>query len=212
MDLRNILTHFVVDLENGVILTPVKSVSSGKATQEGIPNSSLIAIANVLPWRQKDYSQFDLWRDDLVWAVGGKVDAMPEHLKTPEMYAKKKLAYLRQTYLYALEVFFQMYLGRTVDNYDQGLDAYIINEVEQCNPLAGYYTYALQEYARIIGIHPETAYNELKLRYDTQCLARIRNFALYSKWVDLMNACETKEQLQKALKDANDEIWGKAVI
>jgi hypothetical protein len=212
MDLRNILTHFVVDLENGAILTPVRSVSAGKATQEGIPNSSLIAIANVLSWRQKDYSKFDLYKDDLVWAVGGILDYMPEHLKTPEMYAKKELASLRHIYLYALEVFYQMYLGRTVDNYDQGLDAYINNEMEQCNPLAGYYTYAIKEYARILDIHPETAYNEFKLRYDTQCLARIRNFALYTKWIEIMNTCNTKEQLQKALKDANADIWGKAVI
>jgi hypothetical protein len=212
MDLRNTLLNLVVDLSNGVVLTAAKSASSARAVSKGIDNTNVVTLPNILPWRKKEYDIYDFRKDDLVWAVGGKIDLMPSHLKTKEVYAKKELATLREIYLHALEVFFQMYLTRTIDNYDQGLDGYITNELEQCNPLADYYTYAIQEYARITGVHPSTAYNEFKLRYETQSLARIRNFALYTKWVDIMNECVDKEQLQKALKDANAEIWNKATI
>jgi len=212
MDLRNILTHIVVDLANGAVLAKVPSVSAAQNITKGIDNSNVITLPSVLPWRSKDYKQFDFDKDDLVWSVGGNINFMPDHLKTKDYYAKKELAGLRCTYIYALEVFFQTYIARIVDSYDQGLDAYINNELEQCNPLAGYYTYAIKEYARIAGVHPETAYNEFKLRYDSQSLTRIRNLALYNKWVDIMNSCTEKDQFQKAIKDANAEIWGKAVI
>lgn len=210
MDLRNILIQLVVDLENGAVLCRPQSTSTAKSVVKGIQNSSVCTLASSLVWKAREYKDFDFNKDDLVWSVGGKIMLMPDHLKTDEFYAKKELAQERSKYIYALEVYFQMYLTRVVDYYDQGTEAYIISELDQCNPLANYYTYGIQEYARVLGIHPETAYKEFKLRYDTQMLTRLRNFAMFQKWLDIMNTCYTKEELQEALKNANNEIWGKA--
>lgn len=210
MDLRNILIQLIVDLENGAVLCRPQSTSTAKSIVKGMQNTSVCTLASSLVWKAREYKDFDFNKDDLVWSVGGKIMLMPDHLKTDEFYAKKELAQERSKYIYALEVYFQMYLTRIVDYYDQGTEAYIISELDQCNPLANYYTYGIQEYARVLGIHPETAYKEFKLRYDTQMLTRLRNLAMFQKWLDIMNTCHTKEELQEALKNANNEIWGKA--
>ena len=210
MDLRNILVQLVVDLENGAVLCRPQSTSAARGVIKGIQNTSVCTLASSLAWKWREYKDFDFNKDDLVWSVGGKIMPMPDHLKTDDFYAKKTLAQERAKYIYALEVYFQMYLTRVVDFYDQATEAYIISELDQCNPLANYYTYGIQEYARVLDIHPETAYKEFKLRYDTQMLARMRNLAMFQKHLDLMNQCTTKEQLQDALKNANNEIWGKA--
>jgi len=210
MDLRNILTQLVVDLENGAVLCRPKYTSVAKGVTKGIDNTTVVTLASNLQWKIKEYSPFDFDKDDLVWSVGGVIALMPDHLKTDAYRAKKKLAQERARYITALEAYFQMYLTRVVDFYDQATEAYIISELEQCNPLANYYTYGITEYARVLDIHPETAYKEFKLRYDTQMLVRLRNLAMYQKHLDLMNQCNTREELQDALKNANNEIWGKA--
>lgn len=210
MDLRNTLVQLVVDLENGAVLCRPQSTSTARGVIKGIQNTSVCTLASSLTWKAREYKGFDFNKDDLVWSVGGNIKPMPDHLKTDDFYAKKQLAQERAKYIYALEVYFQMYLTRVVDFYDQATETYIISELDQCNPLANYYTYGIQEYARVLDIHPETAYKEFKLRYDTQMLARMRNLAMFQKHLDLMNQCTTKEQLQDALKNANNEIWGKA--
>jgi hypothetical protein len=115
---------------------------------------------------------------------------------------RRHLAKLRITFLYGLEVNFQRELDHAAEYMPDHLVSFIYDELADCDPRAGRYTKAIEEYAALQDITVEVAYQELRMKLQSKGMAKLRNYALYQKYMMQMNSCTTREQLNKVFEEA----------
>jgi hypothetical protein len=201
MDLQYACPTVIIEMGHGSVLCKSRTVSSANATVKGLFNTT----ARMVPTQLAQFAhvkELDFDNKFIIMNIRGEVKDLPEHLITPEYLDLKKLAKLRNDFLWSLETRLQEGIWRLHDFYEPTLEAFLISELANCNPETNEYTDALYEYASVSDIDVATVYQELKMKTRTSGLIRLRNRAIYDKYVRIMNTANTREELVNVMKDA----------
>lgn len=186
-------THIVVDVLNGGVLCRAHSASNAHAVALGFVNSIPAILPTSIVWNVTQLAEgtdFDDLSQHYQYSKNVFVVPLPKHLITEAWIKRRALAKARADALWAWEVCCNKYLAeRSFDYYFPGMmDAYLSEQLRACDPATGHYTSAIIEWATISQVAVDTAYQELKLRYESLGLRLIRNHALYYRYVQAINA------------------------
>ena len=199
---------YIVEVGYGTILCKSRSVTSANATVKGLFNTAIRMIAVQLN-QFSHFTNIDFDNKHFKVDLRGEVEELSPHLVTPEFLELKRIAKLRNEFLWALELRLQEGIYRLQDYYEPTLEAFLLSELTLCDPETGTYTDALHEYANISEVDVETVYQELTMKSRTAGIIRLRNKALYDKYVRKMNTASTKEELLIIMKGALDDAYSK---
>jgi hypothetical protein len=144
--------------------------------------------------------------------INGNLEALPDHLITAEYRELKELATMREESIWALELYLQEGIGRVNSYYDDTLPAFLISELNKCDPANNYYTNAIHEYATICEIDASFAYQELSLTSYTAGLITLRNKAIYNKYVVKFGSAYTRQDCDLLIKQALDDAYRKHTL
>lgn len=208
MDLQYSCPTVIIEMSHGSVLCTTRSVSSANATVKGLFNTTARMIPTILS-RFAHVRELDFDNRFIIMDIRTGVKDLAEHLITPEYLELKKLAKLRNDFLWALETRLQEGIWRLHDYYEPTLESFLLSELSDCDPETSYYTDALYEYASISDIDVATVYQELRMKTRTSGLIRLRNRAVYDKYVRIMNTANTKEELNIALGNALNDAYVK---
>jgi len=204
----NCLTY-IVEMGYHSILCKARSVASANATAKGMFNTTV----RMIPIQLNQFSHIkEIDFDNKCINIdmsGTGVNELSTHLITPEYLEIKRLARLRSDFLWALEIRLHEGIWRLHDYFDPKLEAFLLGELTKCNPETNEYTDALHEYATISEVDVATIYQELDMKTRTAGLIRLRNRALYDKYVRIMNTANTREEMIVILNDALTDAYSK---
>lgn len=194
--------HVVADIETGLIYAPAPSGACATALTLGLVNSAAYSFPTQLPLRKDEWDGCDFENGLYQLLKVSEVRPFPKDLIRQDLLNRKYLAKLRATFIYGLEVHFQRELEHVAEYMPDNLVPFIYHELADCDPRAGTYTSAIEEYAALQGIDPEVAYQELRMKLQSSGMAKLRNYALYEKYMMQMNSCTTRKQLREVFEAA----------
>jgi hypothetical protein len=209
MDLQYACPTFLVEMGYHSILCKARSVASANATAKGMFNTTV----RMIPMQLNQFSHIkEIDFDNRYINInmsGTVINDLATHLITPEYLEIKRLARLRSEFLWALEVRLHEGIWRLHDYYEPKLEAFLLSELTKCNPATNEYTDALHEYAAISEVDVATIYQELDMKTRTAGLIRLRNKALYDKYVRIMNTANTRDEMLIILHNALTDAYSK---
>jgi len=85
-------------------------------------------------------------------------------------------------------------------------------EIKQCDSDKGIFTPMIAEYARISERPVAEVFDELKLKIETENLAKFRITALAEKFKDKINQAITQEDMDQVKAQMYIEFWGNAIL
>lgn len=208
MNLQNDVVPLLVETNHHSVLYKCKSFTSANSVSKGLLNTAVrfvpIALRRYAPLRNID------WNNEFhIIDPVGDLEPLTEYLITPEYRELKALAALRAEGIWALELYLQEGISRVNTYYDDTLPAFLISELNKCDPKNNYYTDAIHEYASISELDVNFAYQELSLTSHTAGLITLRNKALYDKYVIKFNSVYTRQECDLLIKQALDDAYRK---
>ncbi len=208
MNLQNDVMTLLVETNHSSVLCRCKSFTSGNSVSVGLLNTSVrfvpISLRRYAQMRTIDWNSQNYHIDP-----NGSLEVLPDYLITSEYRRLKELAILREESIWALELYLQEGIGRVNTYYDDTLAAFLISELNKCDPANNYYTDAIYEYATICEIEPSFAYQELNLKSQTAGLVTLRNKAIYDKYVIKFGSVYTRQECDLLIKQALDDAFRK---
>lgn len=124
----------------------------------------------------------------------------PKELLSQDWYAKRHLANIRADALMVLEQRCERYLSRSKHFIgDEIFLQFLGKELDLCDPKTVSYTPAIQEWADINNRQVDSAYQELKMHYESSSISVMRIHALWNKYVEIINSKKEKSEMEDAL-------------
>ena len=138
--------------------------------------------------------------------IGQFLDQLLPNLITPEFLAKRKKMLFLQERLVTLRNICEREVTRAISYIDFGSDAYLISQLNKCDPLFNRYTNVVIEYAGINEIDESTAYQELLMLVESNGLIRLRNYAIFNKAATTMSLSKTKEEINTVIAQVEADV------
>ena len=111
-----------------------------------------------------------------------------------------KLAEIRSKYLHKLELKTLQYIQRFQGLYDDTTLYFIGSALSLSNPYLNKFDFAILEYANMLNIEPISAYNHLKMKYDSYKMLKIKSYASYEKYRNEINNYLEKNDIKNIYK------------
>ena len=111
-----------------------------------------------------------------------------------------KLAEIRSKYLHKLELKTLQYIQRFQGLYDDTTLYFIGSALSLSNPDLNKFDFAILEYANMLNIEPISAYNHLKMKYDSYKMLKIKSYASYEKYRNEINNYLEKNDIKNIYK------------
>jgi hypothetical protein len=197
--------YLLVDRNNEGLLCTVTSQTVGINLLGGILDSRLIE----LPLHRVKYSIFSHHDfDNEYLRITPKRDvSLLDPIHITENYLNKRVeAVARAKYLELLEMISFLSLAKSHMGYPADMTQILGNELMLCDPETDKYSVGIIEYADIHKIPPQAAYQELKFRVQGAKLTKIRDFAIFQKYVRVFNTCAVGK-LEENYKKLRQEIF-----
>ena len=188
--------YYLWDLNTKWVLCETSSRAAVHAASEGILNS-LIFVSFGSDVEKSDFLIMDLFK-------GGKI--VPATTTPSEKDLKLiKLAKLRTQYLHRLEVLLEKYIHTYCSPLNDGVNNYLSTlslgeDFNTSHPL-------VVEYSGILGISNTEGYNDLKMRFDSYGLLKIKAFAFFEKFKKQINACYSEQEAISILEQTKYELY-----
>ena len=116
---------------------------------------------------------------------------------TEEWLNKRNLCNLRARHLRNLETMCERYVARTKTFFsDEIFLQYLSTQLPLVKSQTNDYPDSIKEWAEIRSLTPQSAYNELKMIYESTGITMMRAHAIWHKYVDLINNLDTEEDLK----------------
>jgi hypothetical protein len=208
MNLQDDVVALLVETNHNSVLYKCKSFTSGNATARGLLNTAVRFIPVKL-LRYSSLKTIDWAKEFYTMDIKGTIEPMPEYLITDDYLKLKYIASVRAECLWALELYLQEGISRVIDYYDDNLSAFLVAELNKCNPAEDYYTDAIHEYADIAEIEPKYVYQEMSMTVNTAGLVRLRNKAIYDKYVIKFGSANSREECDELIKQALEDAYRK---
>jgi hypothetical protein len=193
------------ELTHGILCESI-SISIAHSVSLGFINSSVKILASSLPWLENNYNYN--YNDIGQHYEFKKMKILPlkENLINDEYLNIKRLAILRNSYHRSWETKCKQHLQNRNHDYHglSMLGGYLNIQLEQCKPQLNFYTSAIHEWAIISEVPVATAYQELRIKSDTIGIQYLQNHAIYQKYVNLLNKCLHKTELEDVILEGLD--------
>jgi hypothetical protein len=195
LNVDNTLRFFVWEPSSKLVLCETLSGTLAHAVSEGILNSQ-VHVSFPVQYEAPQFLIYDHLASKLCVA---NFTPSEKHLKLI------KLATLRKQYIHRLEVLLQKY----VDTYCSPIEVQTHNYLSTLSlgedfnishPL-------VVEYSGILGISNTEGYNDLKMRFDSYGLLKIKAFAFFEKFKKQINACYIEQEAISILEQAKYELY-----
>lgn len=132
---------------------------------------------------------------------------LDKEIITADWIKKRKIANLRSKYIRNLESTCERYLGRLKKFVsDEVFFQYLSSQLPLVNIEKNQYPNSIIEYAEIANLTPFSAYQELKMIYDSTGISHMRIHAVWNKYVDEINTFETEEDVQNIYQRIETEL------
>jgi hypothetical protein len=124
---------------------------------------------------------------------------MDQKLITREWIARRQLGNFRARLMIELETHCERYLARSVNFCGDEISLpYIQKQLELSNPDFNIYSPGIQEWADIVEMPVEVAYQELKMKFDSSSISVMRVHAIWSKFVNKFNNITLEDNITSA--------------
>lgn len=182
--------YFLIDLATGGVLysTPTQEVMVGL----------LGAFIDVLPYQlslrlSPMYRDWNFEEEALQFSyTDHKFYPLPAELRTQAFLEKQKMAVIKARFVEKLVAYCEIARATVTLGVSPQIYSDLEVEIRLCRPEEGYFTPAIHEYAATMQIAPAICVEELKMKTESARLLRIRNFAIYQKYLELI---QTKDFL-----------------
>lgn len=147
--------------------------------------------------------------------IGKDASAVPlrENLITPQWIEKRKSLLLRLYWIKNLESLVRSMTIKTTEYFGSfNFEGFLMSQLTQSDPVTGYYTSAVKEWAAIQEISDATAFQELTIRSEHYGLTYMRNHAIYLKYLRKINTSNTAEEYLQCCNLAWDELLRNALV
>lgn len=131
---------------------------------------------------------------------------MPTNLVTEHFLARRKVAAAKATYIRGLQLLCQAARDTTTLGVPDVIYSDLEAELRNSDSAKGIYTPAIEEYAALLNVSPEACVHELRMKVESGRLIRIRNLAIYQKYLDRI-AASSIEDLKTFFDDLNKELF-----
>lgn len=199
----------ILDLHNGGILHEPRS----RDVMVGLLEGTLDAIPyQLFPelWSEElreQYANFDFGIDMLFLSPKDRLfHRMPEALVTDSFLERRQIAKERASYIYKLQLLCEGARETNSLGVPQEIFADIEFELQKCRPDQHEFTTAIHEYASCVGLTPAACFEDLRMKVEGGRIVRIRNFAIYRKYLDLIHSTP-RHLLKKVFVDLNNELF-----
>ena len=202
-------------METEGVLCESTTPSIAQAVSLGFINSTIKVLPLSFSKFKETYGHYNFNQLDTFYTHQNmQVKEMNPNIVTDKWISTKKLAHLRNNFHSAWEARCKQFLqNRNHDFHTLGVfDGYLWNQIEKCDPTNNYYTQAIQEWASISDVCPDTAYQELKMRAESIALQYIRNHAVYQRYVQLINKETTEKALRGVFSKGMEHLYGRVQI
>lgn len=203
--------YLVFDCKTKGVLCIARTASVANSVSLGFINSLSDMLPTSIPLRAQKLAHLDLKRD-ILKVNRGNLEPLEDHLRTPEFLEQRRVAGLRERFIYGLEAHLRRFTLRSYLDFDPRVMTSLLDQLNRSDPESGDYALGIREYAAIQDIDPAVAYQEIRLVVDTNDLIKIRGWALYNKYVNKFNQCSTEQQCQAVFDQAINDILYKAEI
>lgn len=213
----------VVEQETFIIIGKTENIRVANALSRGIMNVSPMLVSfdkKIDP--SKNYLLLKM--ENSVWRDGSSNTAMPsrelnksqkkydilEVEQIPEKIKRiKEIFEIRKKGLELLDQNCMRYTSRLFNFFgDHLFYSSILKEIEKSNPKSNYYSDGILDWAHISNTTPNSAYQQLKLEYDSISISMIKMHALWSKYVERINSMSNEDQIiQLVNQDFELEIF-----
>jgi hypothetical protein len=208
MNLQEYVITLLVETNHNSILCKCKSFTSANAVTKGLLNTSVrfipISLRRYAPLKNIDWS-----KEYYSMEIAGGIEKMPDHLITDEYLKLKHIGTVRSECLWGLEMYLQEAIGRVIDYYDDNLSAFLISELNKCDPKNNFYSDPIHEYAAIVDIDVNFVHQELSMHANTAGLVRLRNKAIYDKYVIKFGSANSREECDELITQALEDAYRK---
>jgi hypothetical protein len=207
----------VVDHETKGVLTKCASASIANSVSKGIVNSSTMTIYfpyfrnkhNIINYQidfsinyklvrahRLEYSNLQMPTSDVeMYEIvektnsGRTFDLIDFENVSEEWLEKRKLANYRSEKIRSLEIICERYMARLKEfAADEMFFQYLGTQLPLVNEEKNDYPYSILEWAEIRNVSPQSAFYELKMKYESTNISIMRIHAIWNKYVDKINS------------------------
>ena len=195
----------VIDLHNGGILHRVKNREILVGLLEGMVDC--IPYQTFREFFYPEYSEYDFEKDHLFLSpMDRKIHRMPEAMVTESFLARRARAAEKARYIHRLQLLCEAARDTLSLGVSGEIYADLETELSACEPDRGVFSSAIHDFAAYSKLEPEACYDELRMRVETSRRHRVRNYAIYRRFLDLIHVTEI-EGMKALFEDLNKELF-----
>lgn len=203
--MKNDPEYFIWHAGNKYVLARTESSAVAQAVAEGLLNTEIAVHFADSPAGSTEalsakYMAYDVFNFKII--EGGEPD--------PSIQRMIKLGRLREEYMLKLELMINKYHLRYFGSYDPTFYAWLGSSIEKSTPEA--VDILIEEYAIIQGIDSVSAYWDLKMRWDSYALVKVKAWSYFEKFKRQINDCYTLDEMNDTLQRCKYELFTSASI
>lgn len=201
--------YIIVSLENWCVFSFSRSEYIANAVAEGFGDTVILA------WNRHSNDWFDRIKDwDLFYRRAIYVDSarstmieLPASSLSESWLATQEILRIRQSAFFAWENLTRGALTRMSRHIWSDFDRVCEEELALCDPGQNRYTPLLEDYADQVSMPVAHLYKDLKLRLESDRVAKFRAEILSDKWKRRINTAVTAESVAAAKQEMVREFW-----
>jgi hypothetical protein len=202
---RNDPVYFIWHLGNKCVLARTESSAVAQAASEGLLNSEIAIHFPDSPAGDDEalaaeYQIYDVFNFKII-------SGAPPDANTQRMIS---LAKTRVEHLVKLELLIHKYQMRFVGSYDPEFYAWLGAAIANSN--ADKVDILIEEYAIIQNIDHAAAYYDLKMRWDSYALVKMKAFSFFEKFKRQINESYTSDEMTDTINRCRYELFFSAKI
>jgi hypothetical protein len=187
------------------VLARTHSTAVAQALIEGILNTEIVVSfpdwgAGTPEDLSAEYLIFDVFKQKIV--AGNEPD--------PSIQRMIRLAHARAEYLLKLELMINRYHMRFFGSFDTEFYAWIGTALARSSP--DNLDPMLAEYATIQEIDHASAYYDLKMRWDSYAMVKMKAFSYFEKFKQLINNCNSSDEMSSVVQKCRYDLYIAATI
>ncbi len=204
----------VCDHKTRAVLAFPRSPAAAMWTTMGMLDTFFTTIPVDLPHVNLIVKKYNLVNDHLMCSpkAGEHLIPLPENLITDAYLKQRNLARLRSKYIYYQQSHYNMYLSRAAILPDMTTSTYLLRELDKSDPSNNDFSYGLKQYAEILDLTPEEAYDELTIMTDSASAIRMRHFAWFVKNVNQLNKMTSEEEMSEFSKHCWNTMLNDSIL
>lgn len=203
------MKYIIVSMENWCIFTYTESLHIANAISAGVGDAVTVGMSKASnKWYEKIKNRNMFYQKVIMLDSKNRtMKEMPADTVTDSWRETQDLIRLRQRAFFAWETATWAALSKLERNHWDYFDTVCEQEMARCNPDQDQYTPMIEEYARTIEQPVDHAYKNLKMRIESDNVAKFRVQSISEKWKNKINESYTREEMQATVQGMQRDFW-----